>query len=80
MTLDLSLEINHKLQAVLEDTLLKNITLKVSSVKVSSKNILKVRRENILKVSIEISFRRSVIKHTIKVSSLVYMHLAYFVK
>ena len=30
MTLDLSLEINHKLQAVLEDTLLKNITLKVS--------------------------------------------------
>ena len=29
MTLDLSLEINHKLQAVLEDTLLKNITLKV---------------------------------------------------
>ena len=30
MTLDLSLEINHKLQAVVEDTLLKNITLKVS--------------------------------------------------
>ena len=29
MTLDLSLEINQKLQAVLEDTLLKNITLKV---------------------------------------------------
>ena len=28
MTLDLSLEINKKLQAVLEDTLLKNITLK----------------------------------------------------
>ena len=28
MTLDLSLEINQKLQAVLEDTLLKNITLK----------------------------------------------------
>lgn len=28
MTLDLSLEINRKLQAVLEDTLLKNITLK----------------------------------------------------
>ncbi|XP_062859115.1 coiled-coil domain-containing protein 186 [Trichomycterus rosablanca] len=28
LTLDLSLEINHKLQAVLEDTLLKNITLK----------------------------------------------------
>lgn len=30
MTLELSLEINKKLQAVLEDTLLKNITLKVS--------------------------------------------------
>ena len=30
MTLDLSLEINKKLQAVLEDTILKNITLKVS--------------------------------------------------
>ncbi|KAG8429224.1 hypothetical protein GDO86_018026, partial [Hymenochirus boettgeri] len=28
LTLDLSLEINRKLQAVLEDTLLKNITLK----------------------------------------------------
>ncbi|MEE6486782.1 hypothetical protein FKM82_014707 [Ascaphus truei] len=31
LTLELSLEINRKLQAVLEDTLLKNITLKVSS-------------------------------------------------
>ena len=31
MTLDLSLEINRKLQAVLEDTLLKNMTLKVCS-------------------------------------------------
>lgn len=30
MTLDLSLEINRKLQAVVEDTLLKNITLKES--------------------------------------------------
>jgi len=29
MTLGLSLEINHKLQALLEDTLLKNIKLKV---------------------------------------------------
>jgi hypothetical protein len=29
LTLDLSLEINRKLQVVLEDTLLKNITLKV---------------------------------------------------
>ena len=32
MTLELSLEINRKLQAVLEDTILKNITLKVSVV------------------------------------------------
>ncbi len=32
MTLDLSLQINQKLQAVLEDILLKNITLKVSEV------------------------------------------------
>ena len=30
LTLELSLEINKKLQTVLEDTLLKNITLKVS--------------------------------------------------
>ena len=30
MTLELSLEINRKLQAVLEDTLLKNIMLKVT--------------------------------------------------
>ncbi len=29
MTLELSLEINRKMQAVLEDTLIKNITLKV---------------------------------------------------
>ena len=29
MTLELSTEINRKLQAVLEDTILKNITLKV---------------------------------------------------
>ena len=29
MTLELPLEINRKMQAVLEDTLLKNITLKV---------------------------------------------------
>ena len=32
MTLELSLEINQKLQAVLEDALLKNITLKVKLV------------------------------------------------
>jgi hypothetical protein len=30
MTIELSLEINRKLQAVLEDTILKNIMLKVS--------------------------------------------------
>lgn len=30
LTLELSLDINRKLQAVLEDTILKNITLKVS--------------------------------------------------
>ena len=30
MTLELALEISHKLQALLEDTLLKNITLKVA--------------------------------------------------
>lgn len=35
MTLELSLEINQKLQAVLEDALFKNITLKVNK-----KNIL----------------------------------------
>ena len=29
LTLDMSMEINRKLQAVLEDTLLKNITFKV---------------------------------------------------
>ena len=32
MTLELSLEINKKLQTVLEDTLLKNMTLKVAAV------------------------------------------------
>lgn len=36
MTLDLSLEINRKMQAVLEDTLLKNITLKVSLTDIGS--------------------------------------------
>lgn len=33
MTLELSLEMNNRLQAVLEDALLKNITLKVSGVR-----------------------------------------------
>ena len=32
MTLDMSLEINRKMQAVLEDTLIKNITLKVQRI------------------------------------------------
>ena len=31
MTLELSLEINRKLQAVVEDTILKNMTLKASN-------------------------------------------------
>ena len=35
MTMDLSLQINDKLQSVLEDTLLKNITLKVISAKIT---------------------------------------------
>ena len=37
MTLDLSLEITKKLQAVLEDTLLKNMTLKVRMVNILSR-------------------------------------------
>lgn len=37
MTLDLSLEINRKLQALLEDTILKNITLKVSESQIKLK-------------------------------------------
>uniref|UniRef100_A0A8C4HZN8 Si:ch211-225b10.4 n=1 Tax=Dicentrarchus labrax TaxID=13489 RepID=A0A8C4HZN8_DICLA len=41
LTLDLSLEINRKLQAVLEDTLLKNITLKVPA---QSDVTIKVRK------------------------------------
>lgn len=43
LTLELSLEINRKLQAVLEDTILKNITLKVSNfAHFSEKNFLNV--------------------------------------
>lgn len=38
LTLELSLDINRKLQAVLEDALLKNITLKVKLTKVTEKN------------------------------------------
>ncbi|KAL1461710.1 hypothetical protein WDU94_013582 [Cyamophila willieti] len=44
MTLDLSLEINRKLQAVLEDTILKNITLKENIDTLETK--LKSYREN----------------------------------
>ena len=36
MNLELSMEINRKMQAVLEDTLLKNITLKVSALPMSA--------------------------------------------
>lgn len=43
MTLELSLEINQKLQAVLEDALFKNITLKVNIM-----NILKTYIFNML--------------------------------
>lgn len=40
MTIELALEISRKLQAVLEDTLLKNITLKVSLIGNNSKEKL----------------------------------------
>lgn len=45
MTLDLSLEINSKLQSVLEDTLLKNITLK-DSLDTLGKEIARLSQEN----------------------------------
>lgn len=45
MTLDLSLEINKKLQAVLEDTLLKNITLK-ESLDTLGQEIARLSQEN----------------------------------
>lgn len=41
MSIELSMEINRKLQAVLEDTLLKNITLKVCLVILRSRGRLK---------------------------------------
>ncbi|XP_064465872.1 coiled-coil domain-containing protein 186-like isoform X1 [Ornithodoros turicata] len=44
MTLDLSLEINRKLQAVLEDTLLKNITLK-ENINTLGEEIARLTRE-----------------------------------
>lgn len=43
MTLELSLEINRKLQAVLEDTILKNITLKVTKTVTTSDFTVLVR-------------------------------------
>ncbi|KAK3610428.1 hypothetical protein CHS0354_016605 [Potamilus streckersoni] len=45
MTIDLSLEINRKLQAVLEDTLLKNITLK-ESLDTLGQEIARLSQEN----------------------------------
>ncbi|BFY97556.1 hypothetical protein BsWGS_00595 [Bradybaena similaris] len=45
MTLELSLQINHKLQAVLEDTLLKNITLK-ESLDTLGEEIARLSQEN----------------------------------
>nr|XP_053646575.1 coiled-coil domain-containing protein 186-like isoform X1 [Cherax quadricarinatus] len=45
MTLELSLEINRKLQAVLEDTLLKNITLK-ENLNTLGDEIAKISRQN----------------------------------
>ena len=44
MTLELSLEINRKMQAVLEDTLLKNITLKVGS-RMQGINLIELRTQ-----------------------------------
>ncbi|KAG7282334.1 hypothetical protein CRUP_002722 [Coryphaenoides rupestris] len=48
LTLDLSLEINRKLQAVLEDTLLKNITLKenLQTLGAEIERLIKQRRDS----------------------------------
>lgn len=40
MTAELSLEMNRRLQAVLEDTLLKNITLKVGTNSIAKARIM----------------------------------------
>uniref|UniRef100_A0A4W6CC84 Coiled-coil domain containing 186 n=1 Tax=Lates calcarifer TaxID=8187 RepID=A0A4W6CC84_LATCA len=60
LTLDLSLEINRKLQAVLEDTLLKNITLKVtrcdSTIKVCRHCHLKKKKKK--KSSVKSKYRQ----------------------
>ena len=45
MTMDLSLEINAKLQALLEDTLIKNITLK-DNIETLSQEIARLSKEN----------------------------------
>merc|ERR1711997_625815 len=47
LTLDLSLEINRKLQAVLEDTLLKNIMLKVATFE-SYNLVIKINNYSVL--------------------------------
>ena len=59
MTLELSLEINQKLQTVLEDTLLKNITLKVIhifSIFLLLKHNSDIFQENINTLGKEIAF------------------------
>ena len=50
MTLELSLEINRKLQAVLEDTILKNITLKVTTIQVTPAVFTFVMKKDFLEV------------------------------
>ena len=50
MTLELSLEINRKLQAVLEDTILKNITLKVTTVQVTPTVFTVVMKKDVLEL------------------------------
>ena len=50
MTLELSLEINRKLQAVLEDTILKNITLKVTTVQVTPAVFTFVMKKDVLEL------------------------------
>jgi len=48
MTLSLSLEINSKLQALLEDTLLKNIKLKVSRISYCRQNNKDIDYRNLI--------------------------------
>lgn len=65
LTLELSLDINRKLQAVLEDALLKNITLKVS-VFVKSTLVLykKVLQENVDTLGAEIDRLNKLVNET----------------